>query len=113
MAGEISSRWSWTGYDVDVGMVTGTGNQFFTFFSLLALQKAEGFDQIVFVAVSTVGELYLVHSLFLVREGGYNKGILEFWGIQGEVPLEGNPQLRKLIMVVFRSNNNFFDTDME
>jgi len=43
----------------------------------------------------------------------YDKGIPELWGIQGEVPLEGNPQLCKLTPAFFAPNNSFFGTEVE
>jgi len=60
---------------VDVCAVAKTGNQIFTFLSLLALWKAEGFDQLMLGVISTAGVLGVIKSLFLVGEGGYNEEI--------------------------------------
>ena len=76
----------------------------------LVLRKVDGVDKLSFLAVKSVGEVSVLHSLFCVGEsaGDFTAGGL--FAIRGEIPAAGLPVVVRFEPLLFASNFPFVET---
>ena len=78
----------------------------------LVLWKVDGVDKLSFLAVNSVGEVSVLHSLFCVGESAGDFTAGELFAIRGEIPAAGLPVAVCLEPLLFASNFPFFGTPM-
>ena len=76
----------------------------------LVLQKVDEFDKISFLAVNSVGEVSVLHSLFCVGESAGDFTAGDLFTIRGEIPAAGLPVVVRLEPLIFASNFPFVGT---
>ena len=76
----------------------------------LVLRKVDGVDKLSFLAVNSVGEVSVLHSLLCVGESAGDFTAGDLFEIRGEIPAAGLPVVVRLEPLLFASNFPFVGT---
>ena len=76
----------------------------------LVLWKIDGANKLSFLAVNSVGEVSVLHSLFCLGESAGEFTAGDLYAICGEIPADGLPVVVRLDPLLFASNFSFVGT---
>ena len=96
--------------DPATGAVAAVGLPVFKTLQNLILRNIDGADKLSFLAVNSVGEVSVLHSLFCVGESAGDFTVGNLYAICGEIPAAGLPVVVRLDPLLFASNFPFVGT---
>ena len=96
--------------DPATGAVAAVGLPVLETLRNLVLWKFDGVDKLSFLAVNSVGEVSVLHSLFCVGESADDFTAGDLFAIQGDIPAAGLPAVFRLELLLFAANFPFVGT---